>query len=93
MIIKTPNIKIKEQTVQIIANETTHILEGNLSIPEGTQGIVVFAHGSGSSRFSPRNQFVAEGLHQGGLATLLLDLLTTEEEREYGLPEEPHDCI
>ncbi|MFZ0930102.1 MAG: dienelactone hydrolase family protein [Syntrophobacteraceae bacterium] len=81
MIIKTPHSNVKEQTVQIIANETTHILEGNLSIPEGAEGIVVFAHGSGSSRFSPRNQFVARGLRQGGLATLLLDLLTIEEER------------
>lgn len=57
------------------------ILEGQLSIPEEAQGIVVFAHGSGSGRFSPRNRFVAQGLLQGGLATLLLDLLTLEEER------------
>jgi hypothetical protein len=56
-------------------------LEGNLSLPEGACGLVVFAHGSGSSRFSPRNRFVASALEQGGLGTLLFDLLTPEEER------------
>ncbi len=55
-------------------------LEGNLDIPKGAQGIVVFAHGSGSSRRSPRNRQVARALRQGGLATLLFDLLTPEEE-------------
>lgn len=55
-------------------------LEGDLGIPEGANGIVVFAHGSGSSRRSPRNRFVAQVLRQGGLATLLFDLLTQEEE-------------
>ena len=54
-------------------------LEGALEIPEHAQGVVLFAHGSGSSRFSPRNRFVAEFLNEGGLATLLLDLLTVEE--------------
>ncbi|HIH94596.1 TPA: alpha/beta hydrolase [Methanosarcina acetivorans] len=56
-------------------------LEGILSIPEGARGIVVFVHGSGSSRHSPRNQYVAEELQKGGLGTLLFDLLTVEEER------------
>lgn len=56
-------------------------MEGNLIIPEDAKGIVVFAHGSGSSRFSPRNNFVAERLQAKGLATLLMDLLTQEEER------------
>lgn len=59
-------------------------LPGTLSIPEGgrpAQGIVVFAHGSGSSRKSPRNEFVARELNGEGLATLLLDLLTEEESR------------
>lgn len=56
-------------------------LEGILSIPEGAGGIVVFVHGSGSSRHSPRNQYVAKELQKGGLATLLFDLLTVEEER------------
>ncbi len=56
-------------------------LEGNLVLPTGTQGVVLFAHGSGSSRFSPRNRYVARELQQGGLGTLLIDLLTEEEER------------
>src|SRR5437773_7242686 len=55
-------------------------LEGNLRIPDAASGLVVFAHGSGSSRFSPRNQFVARVLEQAGLATLLMDLLTPREE-------------
>jgi len=54
-------------------------LEGSLVTPGGASGIVVFAHGSGSSRFSPRNQRVAGFLNEGGLATLLFDLLTAEE--------------
>lgn len=54
-------------------------LEGSLSVPDSAQGIVVFAHGSGSSRFSPRNRAVAQFLNEGGLATLLFDLLTAEE--------------
>jgi dienelactone hydrolase len=56
------------------------ILEGNLSIPEGAQAVVLFAHGSGSSRHSPRNRFVAGVLREAGLATLLMDLLTANEE-------------
>ncbi|WP_340121650.1 dienelactone hydrolase family protein [Methylobacter svalbardensis] len=55
-------------------------LEGNLSLPSNASGIVLFAHGSGSSRHSPRNRFVAEQLQRAGLATLLIDLLTAEEE-------------
>lgn len=55
-------------------------LEGNLSIPEGSNGIVLFAHGSGSGRTSPRNHFVAKVLNQNGIATLLFDLLTRDEE-------------
>jgi len=55
-------------------------IEGNLSIPPAARGIVLFAHGSGSSRFSPRNQYVAKALNKAGLATLLIDLLTREEE-------------
>jgi putative phosphoribosyl transferase len=57
------------------------ILEGNLVIPKGSGGIVLFAHGSGSSRHSPRNQYVAEVLQEAGLSTLLIDLLTVAEER------------
>ena len=55
-------------------------LEGSLTIPEGAAGLVVFAHGSGSSRHSPRNRYVAEYLRREGLGTLLMDLLTEEEE-------------
>ena len=55
-------------------------LEGILSIPEDAKGIVVFVHGSGSSRHSPRNQYVAQTIQAGGLATLLFDLLTADEE-------------
>ncbi|MFJ3823742.1 phosphoribosyltransferase family protein [Streptomyces nodosus] len=57
-------------------------LRGRLTVPEGAAGIVVFAHGSGSSRHSPRNQFVAAELNRAGLGTLLFDLLTEEEERD-----------
>ncbi|HET6578049.1 MAG TPA: dienelactone hydrolase family protein [Gemmatimonadales bacterium] len=56
------------------------VLEGGLAVPDGARGVVLFAHGSGSSRHSPRNRFVAEALREGALATLLLDLLTPEEE-------------
>jgi putative phosphoribosyl transferase len=57
-------------------------LMATLQEPPSARGVVVFAHGSGSSRFSPRNRRVAEGLHAAGLATVLLDLLTPEEEAE-----------
>ena len=56
------------------------VLSGNLTIPENALTLVLFAHGSGSSRHSPRNQFVARTLNGGGLGTLLFDLLTPEEE-------------
>lgn len=56
------------------------ILEGNLDLAPDASGIVLFAHGSGSSRFSPRNRYVAEVLNGAGLATLLMDLLTPGEE-------------
>ena len=64
--------------VHIAADSTT--LDGNLTIPDGAIALVLFAHGSGSSRHSPRNQFVARTLNNAGLATLLFDLLTPEEE-------------
>ena len=54
-------------------------LEGSLGLPENAQGVVLFAHGSGSSRLSPRNMFVAQMLRQEGLGTLLIDLLEPEE--------------
>ena len=56
------------------------VLSGNLTIPENARALVLFAHGSGSSRHSPRNQFVARTLNRAGLGTLLFDLLTLEEE-------------
>lgn len=59
-------------------------LEGELIVPEGASGIVAFAHGSGSSRHSPRNNAVAETLRDRGLATLLFDLLTEAEDRKRG---------
>jgi len=67
-----------EQVVRVAAGSVT--LEGNLVLPDKVRGIVLFAHGSGSSRPSPRNRFVAQALQQGGLATLLIDLLTRDEE-------------
>jgi putative phosphoribosyl transferase len=70
---------ISEQAVRIELQ--TGFIHGTLSIPARAEGTVVFAHGSGSSRHSPRNRFVAEMLQHVGLATLLVDLLTEEEER------------
>ena len=67
-----------ERLVQISAGQKT--LEGNLIIPKSSRGIVLFAHGSGSGRHSPRNKYVAEVLQGAGTATLLIDLLTEEEE-------------
>ena len=68
-----------EHAVQIPSGGA--LLDADLVIPSGARGIVLFAHGSGSSRFSSRNRAVAEVLNQGGFATLLLDLLTSEEDR------------
>jgi dienelactone hydrolase len=64
--------------VRVAANH--HRLDGELRLPTPRAGLVIFAHGSGSSRFSPRNQHVARCFERGGLATLLIDLLTGEEE-------------
>ena len=64
--------------VQIQAGRA--VLSGNLTIPENATGLVLFAHGSGSSRHSPRNQFVAHIINDAGLGTLLFDLLTQDEE-------------
>jgi predicted phosphoribosyltransferase/pimeloyl-ACP methyl ester carboxylesterase len=68
------------ETVRVTAGEVT--LAGNLEVPVGVAGIVLFAHGSGSGRHSPRNRFVARQLREAGLGTLLLDLLTEDEEAE-----------
>lgn len=70
-----------ERIVRIPVNGIT--LEGELVIPTGCSGVVLFAHGSGSSRHSPRNNFVAQVLQGAGLGTLLLDLLTREEDASY----------
>jgi putative phosphoribosyl transferase len=70
-----------ENAVDITINDIT--LKGNLSVPENAQGIVIFSHGSGSSRLSPRNRYVAEKLNVEGFATLLFDLLTADEDLEY----------
>lgn len=87
---QAPNIKRNSYSVQIpMDDQRKVVINGDLIIPTDprtneplSQGIVVFAHGSGSSRFSPRNRFVAERLNREGLSTLLVDLLTNEEERE-----------
>ena len=58
-------------------------LDGELILPPSAKGVVLFAHGSGSSRFSPRNTYVAEVLQQRGIGTLLFDLLTRDEDQDY----------
>jgi putative phosphoribosyl transferase len=68
----------QERTVRVPAGPVT--LEGDLTVPDGAQGQVLFAHGSGSSRHSPRNRRVARLLNEASLATLLVDLLTADEE-------------
>ncbi len=68
------------QEVEVAIGATR--LGGSLSVPVGSSGIVVFAHGSGSSRHSPRNRFVADQINNAGLGTLLFDLLTPSEERD-----------
>ncbi|WP_423147830.1 dienelactone hydrolase family protein [Rubrolithibacter danxiaensis] len=74
------NYQFKEE-VRIPLDEIT--LAGDLSTPEHAKGLVVFAHGSGSSRLSSRNKYVAEVLQQGGFSTLLFDLLTVQEDQDY----------
>jgi len=67
------------RAIRIPAGSVT--LEGEIHVPEAAEGLVLFAHGSGSSRHSPRNRFVAGALRRAGLGTVLFDLLTPEEER------------
>ena len=69
----------EERVVRVAVGEVT--LEGNIVVPPGARGVVLFAHGSGSSRHSPRNRYVAGVLQEAGLATLLVDLLTQQEEQ------------
>jgi len=70
-----------EQPVDIRIDSLS--LPGVLGLPKGTKSLVIFAHGSGSSRLSPRNTFVAHTLHEAGMGTLLFDLLTEEEDLVY----------
>lgn len=72
---------MKREEINIPLSSVT--LKGELALPENALGIVVFSHGSGSSRFSPRNKMVGELIQQHGIGTLLFDLLTEEEDRAY----------
>ena len=72
------NAAVEEKEVTIPVGKA--VINGNLTVPQGAKGIVLFAHGSGSSRFSPRNTRVAREINEAGIATLLIDLLTNEEE-------------
>lgn len=72
---------MKREEINIPLSSVT--LKGELALPENALGIVVFSHGSGSSRFSPRNKMVGELMQQHGIGTLLFDLLTEEEDRAY----------
>jgi putative phosphoribosyl transferase len=74
-------IKQESQPEELVIETREVTLRAILAIPEKARSIVLFAHGAGSSRHSPRNQFVAQRLQEAGLATLLLDLLTEDEER------------
>jgi putative phosphoribosyl transferase len=69
----------EENVVRILVDGD--FIEGNLRVPAGAKGVVLFAHGSGSSRFSPRNQYVAGVLNNAEIATFLIDLLTRDEEQ------------
>jgi dienelactone hydrolase len=73
-----PEASVSPATVTVHAGDVA--LTGDLTVPPGASGIVIFAHGSGSSRLSPRNRAVADSLVSDGLATLLFDLLTRDEE-------------
>jgi len=70
-----------EKVIQIPVDDV--YIEGMLALPSNAKGLVLFAHGSGSSRHSPRNNYVAQMLHQHGIGTLLMDLLTPEEDTDY----------
>jgi dienelactone hydrolase len=72
---------LKNHTLELKIPVGNVIVKGNLNLPDQTQGIILFAHGSGSGRFSPRNQYVARELNKSKFATLLFDLLTMDEEQ------------
>jgi putative phosphoribosyl transferase len=73
---------VKEEECRVQIDTGKVMLEGDLCVPPEARGVVAFAHGSGSSRHSPRNRYVAQILRDAGLATLLFDLLTPQEEIE-----------
>jgi putative phosphoribosyl transferase len=75
-----PAPPLSENGVVIPAGDAT--LEGELVVPSQAEGVVIFVHGSGSSRHSPRNQYVARTIREAGMGTLLFDLLTADEERQ-----------
>jgi len=75
-------LKVQEDAVNVEIPLMGFALNGELTFPPGSKGVVLFAHGSGSSRHSPRNQLVARVLRSRGMGTLLFDLLTEEEEKQ-----------
>ena len=77
------NYKLTEIFIRmpVYKDSKTYNLEGSLRIPKNSKGLVIFAHGSGSGRYSPRNQYVTKVLNDDGLSTLLVDFLTEEEEK------------
>ncbi len=75
---KMPYALDRERSIRVVAGDD--ILYGDLTIPENPHGLILFAHGNGSSRHSPRNRSIAQYLNKGGFATLLFDLLTPSEE-------------
>src|SRR5437763_2041752 len=75
---KPESVSVWSQQVSLASGKVR--LDGELSVPRGARGVVLFAHGSGSSRHSPRNQYVARVIREAGVGTLLFDLLTREEE-------------
>ena len=76
-------MKTEQKYISINISLDGLTLKGNLAVPKNAIGMVIFSHGSGSSRLSPRNNYVAEVLQKRGLATLLFDLLTVDEDRIY----------
>src|SRR3979490_2395447 len=75
----SPELTIEERLVRITAGSVT--IEGNLNLPAGARAVVLFSHGSGSGRHSSRNRQVARVLNEAALATLLIDLLSADEEK------------
>ncbi len=80
--VRVPVQPDRDEDVQLRVADGTITLDGHLTIPANAAGIIIFVHGSGSSRHSPRNRFVASQLNDAGLGTLLFDLLTSDEEVE-----------